>query len=631
MTALKIRMVMGLALAGSASAAWGFGLNDPHGPLRHLPQSGRDYTFHSLNYGKKVSPALPKGFSLFQRGALSLTDTVQSLLYGEIEHPGIEVRTTPDASGYGLDTGSHSVHVQYFAGGVPLCRFAARATALADMSLVLLANVPDVAYTSAVPSRDEWPDAKEAAEAALEAVAELATSDGLALDGTNGLRQASAPTPCIQVRNGQLVPAWSYTIFANGLPYRALSVGHDAYAEPGYFSVDGTAKVFERNPLSALVDVSLPGLVGDGKLVSEFLKTVVPSSYESAVAANHQFVFDPNSAAQAEKDKFAETQAYSAVTRHHEFTKTVGFNWYGPKPLEVRLHVKPGGRSNNALFVPGSTVDNSPPTISIDDGDGIDLQFLALDYDVIAHEFGHHVVYEKLKSTTGQSLALHEGLADALAFFATNDPCLGESICPANSNACIVKGQCLRTAALDLKYGDQTWTTWAGTRNRLGHLHGQLISGLMWDLKATYGVPADVVPKLIVKAVSFFKDSSTFGDFLVALYAADKELYAGQYTATIRTAADARGMTLFLEGGGPTDNIVSTTGTGVGTGTGSAGKPEKKETKGDENPLRCGTIAYGSDASPAILALMLLTPLVFLLVRRPQPVPAKRKARPRGR
>ena len=85
-----------------------------------------------------------------------------------------------------------------------------------------------------------------------------------------------------------------------------------------------------------------------------------------------------------------------------------------------------------------SASDGTLPSIKIDDGDGLVLQNLITDGDVVSHELGHHIIFKTLTSTIGESLVLQEGLADAFAFFRTSNACLGESICPKNSSACIM-------------------------------------------------------------------------------------------------------------------------------------------------------------------------------------------------
>src|SRR5690606_1420058 len=251
-------------------------------------------------------------------------------------------------------------------------------------------------------------------------------------------------------------------------------------------------------------------LKGNGTLTSSYLKALARDEnfdhVQTAIAKNHVFEFPVTDR------RYDEVAAYSYAQIHHDFFKSTGFVWYGPKPMEVKVHEQPGGQPNDGWFIPADSAGADLPTIFVGDGDGSILKNLPRDGDVIGHEFGHHVIYQSLKSTRGQSLILHEGLADFFAFSRTNDACLVESICPKNSSACWVPNSCLRTADNNIKYQDQTF------KAVQGHLQGQVISGMLWDLRKSNAVPADDVTKLAYKAVSFLEEESGFRHFFLALF-----------------------------------------------------------------------------------------------------------------
>ena len=281
--------------------------------------------------------------------------------------------------------------------------------------------------------------------------------------------------------------------------------------------------------------------------------------------------------------------------------------------------------------MPGSDADGSLPSISIDDGDGEELRNLVSDSDVVSHEFGHHVIYKTLRKVDGESLVLHEGLADFFAFSRTQDGCLGESICPMGSSACILEGQCLRTSINTLKYQDEVWKQWAGSRNRLGHLHGQLISGMLWDLAKSGDVPVTVLPKLVLSGIGYFHQSSGFRDLMLGLFTADKELYASAYGAKIKAAAEARGLGEFISDVELDKDIPQLLGTSPIDNTPVDVPEEKKESKGNENPFnKCGSIpgSAGGTGGLLIIILVLLFPLLGQL-KKPEPVrvPVKNNTR----
>src|SRR5690606_34583582 len=107
---------------------------------------------------------------------------------------------------------------------------------------------------------------------------------------------------------------------------------------------------------------------------------------------------------------------------------------------------------------------------------------LSTNSDVVAHEFGHHVEFESLQETRGESLVMNEGLTDYFAMARSGDSCLGESICPYNSSInCEVnqkapKQSCLRSAtAVKYVLNENTKTD--------AHFKSQFISGMLWDLR----------------------------------------------------------------------------------------------------------------------------------------------------
>ena len=79
------------------------------------------------------------------------------------------------------------------------------------------------------------------------------------------------------------------------------------------------------------------------------------------------------------------------------------------------IHARPGGSKNNALYVPKET-ETDAAKIMIGNGDGNILKNLPQDREVISHELGHHIIYHHITQTSGESLILHEGLADFFTF-----------------------------------------------------------------------------------------------------------------------------------------------------------------------------------------------------------------------
>ncbi len=591
-----------LAQSPQASALGGFGAS---GPLELLPRSLKTFTAHP--FGE------PAGLSLYQARAESLEDAIANAVRPEL-HPLIGLRFETAATPLARE-------ISFHIGGVAVCGTGMRAHALRDGRLLILGTIPalDPAVRSAPRTPDAWPDQELAVQRAADA-----------LDGEATLKKAR---PCLEIVNGEPLPVWDLQVTHAGLPYNAIADAYEARrVENAYFdAVAGTAKVYPSNANDLVkADVALPDLLGDGTLTSPLLRSVIPAIFTRIVEPTHVFDF-------ADEDpRFVELSSYAHAQVHLDFVTKYGFEWYGPAPILIKNHVAPGGTRNNALFIPGDASANALPEIQIDDGDGKDLQSLGLDGDVVSHELGHHVIYRTLRTTSGQSLALHEGLADFLAFARTGDPCLGETICPAGSGACIVPGQCLRTAATNVKYGDANWEGWKrvrGGRLSLGHLHGQLVSGLLWDLRVNGDIAADELTQLTIKAVSFFKFDSGFRDWLLALFMADAELFQGRYFAVIKARADGRNLTEFMTGIAPGLTLPPLEGRGAETSAANVGpnglptatEPEKKETKGDENPFKCGVAFGGGGGTATAIALILSLLLPLLVAAAPQPAKARAK------
>jgi len=560
--------------------------------------------------------ATPPGFSLFDKGRASFEQAVAHMLRDNGINPLVEIRAQDTTDGLGLATGSSSHDFRFYVRGIPVCGFQVRAHELNDRSTLVLGRFPDIDPGEPAPAAD-WP--------AQSLALARAQQELLDEDGAEDFRAGTA-TKCFYVQDGRLLPVWSMTVYADGLPYQVVGDAYEVVSlEKKFFDVTGSGHAYEFNRITgAAKDWDLTDLKGGATLTSNYLRTVVPSGYTQAQEPSESFNYP-------ETDKrFDEVQAYVHAQAHLAFFTKLGFQWYGPSPLEVRIHSAPSGHPNNALFMPGDDAQGTKPSITIDDGDGVDLQNLVTDGDVVSHEFGHHVIYKTLKTTQGESLVLHEGLADFFAFSRTGDPCLGESICPKGSGACIMEGQCLRTAANSLVYKDDLWNEWAGPGNRLGHLHGQLISGLLWDLRKDGDVPADDVTNLVFKTISYFSETSGFCDFVSSLLAADKELYSDKYDAKIRSVLDTRGLTPFLPETQPScvelsaAQAQSGTGTEVDTSSHGSGK--------GNNPLACGVIkADGKSVDVTWAALLFALPL--LLVAGPIPARARvlKKSRRRAR
>src|SRR5690606_33108815 len=116
------------------------------------------------------------------------------------------------------------------------------------------------------------------------------------------------------------------------------------------------------------IDLKLTDLKGNGTLTSSYLKALARDENfehsQTAIAEDHIFDFPVND------PRYDEVAAYSYAQIHHDFFKKIGFVWYGPKPMEIKVHEQPGGQTNNALLIPADSAGEDLPTIFVGDGDG---------------------------------------------------------------------------------------------------------------------------------------------------------------------------------------------------------------------------------------------------------------------
>ena len=122
----------------------------------------------------------------------------------------------------------------------------------------------------------------------------------------------------------------------------------------------------------------------------------------------------------------------------------------------------------------------------------------------------------------------------------TEDECLGESICPTDSPACVVQGQCLRSADNTLKYDENPFLQLPA------HLKGQLISAVLWDMIKN-GVPIADLSQLAFHAVTLLPSNGGYDDLFLGLFTSDETLFDGKYCQVMKDSGTSRGFDHFLE------------------------------------------------------------------------------------
>lgn len=423
----------------------------------------------------------------------------------------------------------------------------------------------------------------------------------------------SSVARCLYPTSGELVPAWKIIMRAGHLPYLFyVGDGGVIEANPMGFHAVETVKAHRfnsRDPIASkreLIDFSID-VKGDGFLTNDYFTTGFGDSTPRST-----FPFTATSG-----KKFEEQSTFAHVNRQFEFVSQHGYVWKGPKPLRVLTSFTDAG-DGNAQYVPFD--GRSGPFIVIGPQTNPNgLKNLATDSDVISHEFGHHVVYGSVTDIPprSESLMIHEGLSDALTFYASGDNCLAESICPIPTDPegwCQVEGRCLRTADQDysLKYNGEVYNA-----NPKAHIRGQLISALFADLKRGGEIPSDSLNKLLVASIAYLPREASVRALIIAMLDADFALFNQRYSIVIKRAADARSM-------GVDDLALNLNDVDGKAPVAQTQTSKKKKDDGFLGLCSIGEVQQ-STSSAIIIVLLMLIPLVVSASKRSQPVLVKIK------
>lgn len=277
-------------------------------------------------------------------------------------------------------------------------------------------------------------------------------------------------------------------------------------------AVDGSGLVFPRGPkLSALTEMPLPGLLGDGSLNGSKIRV------ESALGLNVanpslRFLFG------ADDPRLDLAQVY--------FSAAEALGWMKQKldvelrqPLTFRLHIGEGGVSNAAFY------DRN--VVYLGTGDGIRYKDLTRDPSVIAHECIHAFVdtYVGLPPD-GEGGAFNEGFADLFAGLILQNPRMGESS--------FQDGPFRRTLENNLRaYADFKPGVYQ---------NGSIIAGTFWDMRRALG--DDKLATLAFRTLTRLGRGARFADFLPALVSAASSTLTAEEQAAVVSIAQARGWVM---------------------------------------------------------------------------------------
>jgi hypothetical protein len=313
---------------------------------------------------------------------------------------------------------------------------------------------------------------------------------------------------------------------------RILHAGRESEAR---VAVDGTAYVFDPNPVSATGDPTLRDETSgvDTLRVLRTLPELDGSGYVRGPYVDNRHlrgglpgtpgVNEPSLHYDYSRDEagFEEVNAYFHIDRFQRRLQNLGFTNANNRQILVDVHYM---ADDNSWY------EFNARALEFGDG-GVDD---AEDEEIIIHEYGHaihHNVIPGLAATSGGATvrALSEGWCDYFAASYGGDPCVGEW--DATSYSPDVP-PCLRRTDSFLVYPTDL-------RGEV-HADGEIWSCALWAVRDSLG--RDVADRLAVESIYFSSASSGFRDAGWALVLADWTLYGGLHLATIEAVLSERGL-----------------------------------------------------------------------------------------
>ena len=421
--------------------------------------------------------------------------------------------------------------LEFYYKGIPLCHYSAKAFPVLD----------EIIVAGDLPSSDlSEPDSSFSPFLSSKVFDELESRLN-----SSELNYKKEKELCYEVRENKLLPAWRVKLSKGKLPYEVLIHNEEILSlRPLFFQETGTFYVNDESDdlgskVFKLKKYDLEGVASGGELCTEEVHVVPQFEEEVAKSTNLVFEFDP----ETNYDFFAQTSAFVYANLQARYIEGLNFlgKWYGPQILIV-LDKEDDGLNNGAQYIPSD--GTSYPVILLPKGDGVLLVYVDLDNEAVQHEMMHHRIFYAITYTRGESLVLHEGLADTFVMLRTKSPCLGEHLC-VNDSLCVLEG-CLRTAENDYRVDSPYLPSSA-------HLKSQLISGLFWDLALLIGY--DEVANWLNYSIDYLPKKADFEDLavvfyykLISLYEEGKIKDFDSYCSSLMEVYEKRGFNTYLEG-----------------------------------------------------------------------------------
>ncbi len=363
----------------------------------------------------------------------------------------------------------------------------------------------------------------------------------------------SSEESCLMELNEQLHVATRLSLSINGKSYEGAAVaGKIEYLSPRFLHATGSFHVYDggNNLSNKLTEIVIDDMQDNGYLCSSYF-TVETDDGELSFDPELNFKFDPSD------KRFSQSTAFANATKMMQWFLEIDKNahWSGAQ-VELRLSNGAQERASGPFYDnPAHQTSLKRPIIVLPDVLAFAsapnrplLENLTTDFDVVAHELGHHIVAQYVGfSTKIENKMVHEGLADFFLYAQTGNSCLGESICSKDSSACEIRNKCLRSGDNELSLKDPAISRAIVTNSKAYHMASQVLSGMLWDIGSTQVGLANTA-KLVMQALLYMNKVTDPTDLVSSLLQADRDLFAGQNNCTIQSVATRRGITDFNAG-----------------------------------------------------------------------------------
>ncbi|MBC7659899.1 MAG: hypothetical protein H7249_09345 [Chitinophagaceae bacterium] len=579
---------------------------------------GQESTGHSAIFRSPFHTSA-SGFGL-TTNALDQDSELSSVGPSELSKVGLDPRFIARQKSFqGLslytDTQIESASYGFDLDKIPICDLEVKIHRTMDGLVTVMGEIPKVSQKTFAAA--DWADLEQVRKMVAETL--LMSSMGADFKPIDSKK-------CLWSQTAELTPAWQVSLTAaDGLNYEIITDGKEVFKfDPKHFHEVGSANVYQTNKLDgAATPIALPDMDASGYLSNKFFEVCMPSITGSitcasspsnpvqpfAIESNWQYNYDPSTG----KNKFIQASLFAHTNVHLAWLQAHGFSKFGTNKIHILAHaVFSRNDINNALYQPAD--GSALPMILVGDGDDNILTNLGTDADVVAHELGHHVIFNSVTQISGESLVIHEAIADYFTFARTGNSCLGESICPDTPygrQVCVKPTQCLRSADNALAFGDANLPTEA-------HQRGQFISGMLWDLHAKDGIALDDVTTLVLKGVDLLVYNSGYKHLVVAMMLVDHTNFQDKYCPTILARAKVRGL-----GSQLSDITCGSIGaSSVGITKVTSAIPSEAETAvatpsaPKSSKKTCGVLGGDTADGAAGLALILSLPVVAWILRR---------------